>query len=454
MNKIKNIDINKLFIIIASILGITFSILFPLYQTPDELTHIDMIYEERNIKASFLEINEGYSGTENIMNNENQKVNLKEYFDFTKKINLKTSFVLPKITIIRHFPQWIGMIIGEQLHLPIFFYFTLCELMALTFYIIICNKALKKMPEKKELMMLIMLLPVCCQQMSSFSYDVMLNSCSFLFIATIFELKSNNRYLRTMDFFKLIGLLIIIGICKIPYVFLGFLCLILFDTSQIKLLKKRQKIILVLTTIILIVIFMIIGYHILIKYNIGRLLISSLINPINTIKLYYRTLAHFIIGYFESIVGNLGWFDVKVSRVFVVLVYLFMIILTIFDLNNKNNQQNKLIIKNKDKIIILITALALVYLIILSMFNWTLFLEGITNYNNLSLSEYARYLKTMKAIVGVQGRYFIPIIPLILIPVKRKKNKNLKINLNIIMIIYFIIMCIYYIYILLNRYWI
>ena len=84
MNKIKNIDINKLFIIIASILGITFSILFPLYQTPDELTHIDMIYGERNIKASFLEINEGYSGTENIMNNENQKVNLKEYFDFTK----------------------------------------------------------------------------------------------------------------------------------------------------------------------------------------------------------------------------------------------------------------------------------------------------------------------------------------------------------------------------------
>lgn len=455
MSKIKALNINILFIVIASIIGTTFSILFPLYQTPDELTHINMIYDERNLNINFHDVNDEYTGSNNLIKNENKKVEKENYFDLNKKIHVSQKFKIPKITIVRHFPQWIGMLIGEIFHLPTFFYITLCELIAMFFYIFICNRALKIVPVKKHLMMFIMLLPICCQQMSSFSYDVVLNSFCFLFIAYVFYLKNECVPIKIKEIIILLFILIIIGICKIPYLILGFLCLILLNKQKINLLSKKKKIILVITILLFFILLIVIGCKILLKYNIGRLLISSIDHPIDTIKLFYRTIKSFIFGYFESIVGNLGWYDVKVSRIFVLLTYILMFILTIFNFESEEQTESvkELKLAKNDKFIIGLFSIILICLIILSMFNWTLYLEKIPNYNNLSLEEYSYYLKNMKVIVGVQGRYFIPVIPLLLITLKTWNIKNTEICSNIILLCYYIIFYIYYVYILLNRYW-
>lgn len=109
----RKINIENLFTVFALLFGLTFSILFPLYQTPDELSHIDMIYEERNLDIHFLDINDNFTGSDNLIQETSNKVKLKDYFDFNKRIKIKSNFVVPKITIIRHFPQFIGMLIGE-----------------------------------------------------------------------------------------------------------------------------------------------------------------------------------------------------------------------------------------------------------------------------------------------------------------------------------------------------
>lgn len=452
MKKNKNIKINILFIIISFIIGVTFSILFPLYQVPDELTHIDMIYEERNLNYNFLDVNDEYTGTENIIKKSDNRVQTSKYFDFNKKIDLDFEFKLPKLTIIRHFPQWIGMMLGEFFKVPVFVYITICELMALMFYIYVCNKAISIMPIKKELFMFIMLLPVCCQQMSSFSYDVVLNSFSFLFIAYMFNLKFNEEKINIKNILLTLIILLVIGICKIPYITLGLLYLLLVDYK--KLLKKLKEIkkVWIILGITGLIIFTLICLNFVININFVKILLASLSNPIDTFLILCRTMINFIFGYAESIVGNLGWFDVKISRLFVVFVYTILLILTFINFK-KQEDKSKYKFSKKDKIIIFITILILIYVIVLSMFSWTLHINKVPNYNNLSISKYANYLKKTNYIVGVQGRYFIPIIPLILIPIQYKKNiKNF--NLNIIIILYYLIFYIYYFIVLLNRYWI
>jgi len=460
----KKITINKAFVICASIIGITFSILYPLYQIPDELTHINMIYSERNLKINFVDINHGYGKTEKIMTNPNEIVKYDKYFDLSKKIDYGFKFKIPSITVIRHLPQAIGMMIGEILHLPVLLFITTCELCALFFYIFICNKALKKMPYKKNLLMLIMLLPVCAQQMASFSYDVVLNCICFLFISTIFDIKFSKKKINGKDLLSLLIMLLIIGICKIPYILLGFLLLLLpykkleikfqkrtIKYNDIKAFIKKHKRIFSVILFILIPLSLFITYKILIKISIGRVLIASIIHPISTLKLYIRTLKLHIGTYFETIVGNLGWFDVKVSILFEIFVYLSLFI---FTFNNLNVLKNKF--KKWELITIYLFFFIFAYIIILSMFEWTLMCTNIPNYNKLSVEQLANYIKIIPYIGGVQGRYFIPIIPVILFPLNSEKisNKLLKINPLFYNLIYFIIYFVYLTVVLLNRYWI
>lgn len=457
--KKKNININRCFVIIASVIGIAFSILYPLYQIPDELTHIDMIYSERNLNIKFLEVNQGFSGTENIARHPKKTVNINKYFDLSKKIDYGFKFKIPKVLLIRHFPQFVGMLVGEILHLPVLFYITFCELTALFFYIFICNKALKKIPFKKDLFMMIMLLPVCCQQMASFSYDVMLNSFSFLYIASIFECVFCKDKVINKDFYKLFLMLFVIFICKIPYVLLAFLIFII-PRSKVEInifgkkiygedIKIRYFIIFGLFLILLLFPFR----DKLLKISIFRIFLASLKNFTGTIFLYYRTFKIFVCGYFETIVGNLGWFDVKVSIVFEVFVYLSLFILT-FNITKKEYENNKY--NFKQLLIIFIVIICLSYVIILAMFEWTLFCTHIPNYEKLSIDEYANYISILPYIGGVQGRYFIPIIPLILIPMKNDKLKKItnKINPLYYQLVYYIVLFVYLSFILLNRYWI
>ena len=99
LKKFKNTSINKIFIICASVIGITFSILYPLYQIPDELTHINMIYSERNLNINFINVNQNYGATEDIATHPEKTINYNKYFDLSKKIDYGFKFKIPSITI-------------------------------------------------------------------------------------------------------------------------------------------------------------------------------------------------------------------------------------------------------------------------------------------------------------------------------------------------------------------
>lgn len=470
IKKFKNVTINKVFICISIIIGITFSFCFPLTQIPDEITHINMIYEERNLDIKFSDIDDGYSGYEDLSENDHNKVNKNEYFDLSKKIDTGLRLSIPKLTIIRHFPQYIGMLIGEMLHLPVFLYLTLCELFALAFYIAICNLALKKIPFKKPLMMFIMLLPICCQQMSSFSYDVVLNSFCFLFIAYIMNLKFAKEKITMRDILILLGCLLVISICKIPYVLLGLLVFILplhkfeFKTKKrtitfenIKNIINKHKKLYLIIAIVLIIIFCISAYQVLSRIYIGKIFLASILNFTDTLQLFKRSLDIFLPYYLETIVGNLGIFNVDTSLLFEIFVYISLILVAFFNYKVVKNKLKveKINFNIKDNIIIYCVVVLFVYVIILSMYEWTLYCTKIPNYKSFTIAELGDYISKLPYIGGVQGRYFVPILPLILIPLSSSKitNKLLRINPIVYQIIYYLILYVYLIIVLLNRYW-
>lgn len=471
MKLTKKININKFFVTFTIIVGFILSIIIPLYMIPDETTHINMIYEERNLNYKFNEISEYYRGSEYLMGFEDARVEKKDYFDLSKKINVKKVFSIPKVSIIRHLPQALGMMIGEILHLPVFFYLMIMEICALLFYTFICNKALKKMPFKKSTLMVIMLLPICLQQMASVSYDVMLLSISFLYIASIFELKFTKEKITLKDILLLFLYLIIITICKLPYGALGLLMFILplskfeielfglkINGKKIKEHIYKHKIMSTVSCIIVLSIAVIFAYRYLISINSGRVLIASISHPFNTAILLARTVKHYFLFYVDTIVGKFGIFNVTTNKIIDLLIIICVFVISMF---NYKVTDNKIEVENnkfskKDLFIIFMTLMILVYFIILAMFEWTLFARGINCYNDMSINEATYYIKQLKLIGGVQGRYFVPILPLLLVPLGNKKiyEKTLKLNPILFQTIYYCLLGLYMIIFLLFRYWI
>lgn len=455
MKKSKKISIYKIFVSLSLIFGFVFSILIPLYQVPDEETHINMLYSNLGYSIEFSEETNDFGDTSRIIRNYDEKVNFDNYINFSQKLNIIEKVKKINVNTIRYLPQTIGIVISELFNLPIILSITLSEFLAVIFYTYICFLALKKMPLKKEVMMVIMLLPICIQQMGSFSYDMMLNCFSFLFIAHIFHFKFEKESINTKDLLLLLGILGVIIIVKVPYVLLGFLIFIL-PKEKITLLKKvktffknKRILKLVLVSLTLVISFFLF-FKIVINISYIKVLLSFLITPIAGILLLLRTIVNYIDFYAISLVGYFGWHDTPVSILLGIFVVVCLLIINF--LSSPKDENYKL--KFKEKSALFVFGVIFSIIIIISLFDWTIGYLG-TDTTGFSITEYANHIASIDAILGVQGRYFIPILPLLIIPFDfNKKIKNKKTILTIIQIIYYVIIFVYMLVVILKRYWI
>ena len=468
--KILNIrwSLEKVFLIVTIIVGIVFSILFPLYQIPDELTHINMIYSDLNLDMQFQEISGSYGDTNRIIRNYDEKVNLNEYFDLDEKLELTDTLKVPNILWIRHFPQTIGLIFSSFLELPVLIGITISEILAVLFYAFVCYFALKWMPFKKEAMMVVMLLPMCIQQMGSFSYDSVLLPICFLFISYVLHLKFIKSKIQLLDFIKLIILLVVIALIKIPYALLGGLVVLLplskldlnFKFFKIDgLFLKKYKIAILSVLALLLIPFTIFCLKLLKKISYGRILLGAIKANVATVQLILDTLSIYGMGYLKELTGSFGWLDTPVSILFTIFVLGSMLCIAFFGYLPKKKKKEKF--KNPFKkweiIYLYLLAIGMCSIIILSMFEWTIYVTGVPNHQNLSVTEYANLIKySIPAIGGVQGRYFIPVIPLFLLPLFNRRIQELisKMNCKFYLLLYYFIVFGYMILIILKRYWI
>ena len=449
-----HINIEKTFLIWSIIGGVVIGILVPTYQSPDELAHINMMQNEIGLKGYAEDILNGHykeCDAERIKAANGEKLNNYQYTEgLYKKFSddLHVTFK-PNIRFVRHFAANIGFLISVIAGLPIFWCLQIAELCSLFFYVIVGYYALKIMPIKKEILAVIMLLPMSLHQACSINYDATLLPICFLYIAYIMYLLYSEKKIRWKDIAVIFILLLLMAIIKLPYAMLILLILILPLKQYALMVKDRNVMQLVYKYRWLLIcagaIVMFTGLYIL-RYNVNILaVVASIIKLPRYIYIFLNTIRHSYMFYITSTIGSFGWLDCSVGALYRVGVILFCILLTQADDEIKSRFTKKKVC------ICLLSFIVILNFVHIAMENWTVVVNGWTVDNNLS--AWLSCIEKIDIIQGVQGRYFIPILPLvaIVIPVIKKIRKDTAVMM---INVYGLISVVYVAIILIDRYWI
>ena len=260
--------------------------------------------------------------------------------------------------------------------------------------------AIKIIPFGKKLILIPAMIPIALEGFTSLSPDAMTISVSFLYIAYVLYLAFSTKVEKLQIKQKLILLImsIIIALCKIVYIPLVGLLLII-PKEKFKDNSNKNKIInFIIIAGIAVVInltWLAISSRYLATFREGDSKIQVLLalqHPIQFIQEFLYTCNINSGNYILSLFGaDLGWGELV--RLYTIIPYCFLGIY-LFTAVTDNNLKNKF--KKYQIVWIVLVVLAITALIFASLYvQWTTI--------------------GSESILGVQGRYFLPIIPLVML---------------------------------------
>lgn len=408
--------IEKVFFVIVLLFGIIFTFMNTPLDQYDEHAHFWRSYE---IAQGNLRIDKSISFPKSIINlffDENGGYPNRhfDYEDIKQQLNVKLDkdnsniFEIGSVehySVLNYMFVTIGTIIGSLLKLSPIIILYLGRLFNVLLYSILIYFAIKINPfgKCKKIIGVISIFPMTVNLIASYSPDTVILGFTFLAISYILRLKYDDsiKCITIKQILIFIILAIIPAICKIVYL---FLFLLLFILPKNKL--KHNKIIYVIGYfIILILLYYIFNVflkgttnYVTVEKNPIEQLIYCISNPFNAIIALLNSITKCGSLYIVQMVG--GW------NTWNIFSFILFIILLVINLDDNNIAQKK--IENKDKIICLLISV----IEILSVFA-ALYIDWST-----AKSPY---------VIGIQGRYFLPILPLFMIGIE-KNILNLKIR--------------------------
>ena len=327
--------------------------------------------------------------------------------------------------IMGHLPGAIGITVARLLKLNKSMMLLLGRLMGLLFYCFCIYWAVKKMPFGKMVLFVISMFPMTLEEASSFGYDLVVNGLVFFDIAYILNLIYEKPKVSIKDIVIVSLTMFFLAPCKAIYIFVvGLWLLIPKEKFQLGKMKQRNGKLLT----ILIVFFSTLLPNILVNlskvsgissnsgmvswagergYGMGELLQ----NIPYSIYVFINTLIKNTEGYINTMVGRyLGWLEITVSQI-VVTGFLIILVLEFF------REKEQYVIKTKERICYGVIAGLISLAVVAAMWlAWTPI--------------------SYDTVQGVQGRYFLPMIPLLYLLVANNKKIKIKssIDMNIILL--------------------
>lgn len=427
---LKKIAIEKCFATIAFALGIIYLFVITMYGVPDEPSHIDTAYRYSNYMMGISEPENSfytYKRSDDVdmqvhaLNSIKQNVGKESYlylfnnlFSKVKNDELVKCFARNNsnnASFIFYLPASLGITIGRFFGLGTLPMLLLGRLMNLSVYIFLVYFAIKKIPFGKNGLAVIALLPITLQEAASFSYDSMVNGISFLFIGYCLNLIYGECVaIKTSDMIIFLGLCLLVASVK-GGVYLP-LCIMMLLIPIKRGYLKKEMLQYYLIVLILCGLFFLKNNIINIVNRMTSIAGAStgqttsngfytfsylLSHPLKVILLYANTISSKGENLLKGLLGgNLGWLNIPIPWYFLIGI-LFIYIWLSMSVDN-----NKIKIRVIDKIFALCAIIGCFFLVNLSMLvSATAFGENI--------------------ILGVQGRYFIPFIPLVYLLIKKKK---------------------------------
>ena len=307
-----------------------------------------------------------------------------------------------------YLPAAFAFLISRITNIPIMYALYIAKILNFIIFLIGGYYSIKKLPFGKWVLFACLFMPMVIQQAVSISLDSLMNTTIIFYISYTLMLVFKKTEITKKEKVIYCILIALVAIAKMAYILLiGLGFLLLFG----KKLKKKDKLIILGVGSLVCIALVVVSYVYTGKLNgteVGKYAIENNVNgseqiqyiihnPIGYVKMIGNTIITNLKFYAEScIVSPLGWLNIPVKQP-VILAFLLVLLSSIFIENNEESFSkwqrvwNGLIIVGT--IVIVITGLYV---------SWT------TVGGNIA--------------AGVQGRYFIPILPLTLLLFSMKNN--------------------------------
>lgn len=406
----KKTPIEYLYIIIAVVVGTIYFILIPLGQAPDEYTHIETAYDVANVVLGYEH------GTDIEMRN----CDLEDTIitnDYTREIydiymdrllhdhNISDTgsgmFGDTPLSTNRYlyYPAALGMIIGRLLRLGTIPMMFIGAVFNYIVYVIVAFYSIKKIPFGKTMILLFSILPITMQQVTSYSYDSGILTLSVLIFAMAIRVAYAEN-LQKRDFIILaIASILIAPVKNGAYFFIILLNLLPLARFR-KTNKKRFRLILGIMGISTLMLIFPIVRNMINSANGGTLMngyvswadepgytVSYLLgNPIALVEICWNTLIdNFSYYIYTMIGGSLGWLNIDIPW-WIIIALIACLFITAM---KKENEA-------------------------FDLKPWIRCLFAIIALYSIACTAAAMLLDwtpiSYKEILGIQGRYFLPVL--------------------------------------------
>lgn len=416
--------LENVFLIIAIILGSIYLLVIPECETPDEPVHIISAYKFSNCLLG-NEDNQVRSCDNLYLSNIKIHYSRDDFNDYIINLvyqkdysNDNTSMELKIVSGTHGYEYFfaaLGITVGRLFHCGATRTFFLGSLFNFIFFTSAIYYSIKKIPFGKEVLFIIASFPMTLQLATSFSYDAMLISLSMILISTVLYMIAASK----IYFYDLI-VCFITGLLIAPFKVCAYTALCFLLILPIKKLKgSNKKYAYILTTgLVICVLFTILmsmgqitdvsssTYQTGISDGETYSLSTLLLDPLMTFRLAINTIYQKGDFYFFSLFGSdLGWYDIPIPKICSIVILLCLLYAARFGYCPDPNLIHNM---KKHKIVFCsISIICFAMLHIGMLLAWT--------------------PRSYNFIEGVQGRYFLPFLPLMLFCLYDKRCNREKI---------------------------
>ena len=392
----KHLPIEKVFLVIGSVLGLMYLFAIPMGRAPDEPHHIwrtysiaqgGIIVETRdqtignNIPVNVATFNNYYEKNAYSLLGERLSEPVSEEQIFWRTIGSNP---------IDYAPQIVGLTTGRILHLPMVITLYLARLCGLIFCIAVIYLCLKHIPILKKPLFFISCLPLTMQTFIAISYDgVILCSAIALISFVIYSIYQNNFKFKAVHYLMLTAICIALIAVKPVYF---PMCLLLFFIPKRCFKNQKYKILTVLSILILVVAAFFLWAILSTVTEPGNGADTNgqisfiLANPIRYLTILVRNILDMPFKYLSGF-SNLEWLNVYTNDFYVIGTVVMFVVLCI------NERLTTKAIK------------------LPTSFRWITFILAIISVVLIYTALYIQWTQVGEiSIDGVQIRYILPVL--------------------------------------------
>ena len=402
------LKLEKIFLLVSLVLGISHMFLMPAYSTPDERVHFATAYYYSNILIGEEPVDEDGNvlvrNEDLLLNVENIRPSLGTYgliadniAESCKDDTMVSYDVEPgNAPFWSYLPQILGVSVARLLGLGNIMLLILGDIFALLTYIVCIYFAIRMIPFGKTTMLVIGLLPMSLETAASFSYDALVNALSLLFIGYVFKLAYEKNGAEVKDWIRLALIMFFLAPIKVVYVLLAFLCLLIpgqqrrkkwFGSGAVIAISGLSCLILRMANIVTLATASGAGSAGTAEntYTISYILSD----PVHLVGVLYNTLCRMSDAILQPLFGQrLGYWDISIPH-YIAFGFVFVLLFSVII-----REQEKLYIKSWQKVLMFFLCVGIIGGITLSM-----------------MLDFTDVSDTV--VRGIQGRYFIPFLPLV-----------------------------------------